>query len=153
MNMKRCQALIELLKKNDYLYFPVYLYDSSLNRIVTTVFMVYNATVKTIRLDRTFNDMFNLITEFSWKYLIRNLVYWNGQRFILRHRKQYSYLDLNSSKEVIKYLCELNKIEVTEYCQLMVNPFCSDKMEYLERHISENELCDLKKKTTQSSSL
>lgn len=140
-NMKRCQALIELLKKNDYLYFPVYLYDSSLNQILTTVFMVYNATVKTIKIDRTFNDMFKLITEFSWKYLIQNLVYWKGQRFILKHSKQYSYLDLNSSKEVINYICELNQFEVTKYCQLMVNPFCSDKMDYLERHISENELC------------
>lgn len=76
INMKRCQILVETLKKNDYLYFPVYLYDSRFNQIRTVVFIVFNATVKTINLNRSFNDMSNLVTDFSRMFLVRNLVYW-----------------------------------------------------------------------------
>ena len=140
-NVRRCHAFIEMLKKNDYLYFPVYLYDTSIKQITSVVFMVFKATVKTINLKRTFDDMFDLITEFSWKYAIKNFVYWTRGQFVLRKSREYSDLNLNSSEEVIMYLCGLNQIKVTRYCQLMVNPFCSSKMEYLQRHISENELC------------
>ncbi len=143
MNMKRCQILVETLKKDDYLYFPVYLYSSRLNQIMSVVFIVFNATVKTINLSRSFNDLSNLVTDYSRKFMVRNLVYWKLGRFILRQNNKYYYLNLNSSEEVIKYLCGLNGFKVDEYCELRVNPFCTDKMEYLERHISGNELCTI----------
>ena len=143
VNMKRCQILIETLKKNDYLYFPVYLYDSRFNQILAVVFIVFNATVKTINLSRSFNDMFNLVADFSRRFIVRNLVYWKLGRFILRQNSKYYYLNLNSSEEVIKYLCGLNGFKIDEYCELRVNPFCSDKIEYLDRHVDNNELCEV----------
>lgn len=85
--------------------------------------------------------MYNLVTDFSRRFIVRNLVYWTLGRSILRQNSKYYNLNLNSSEEVIKYLCGLNGFKVDEYCELRVNPFCTDKMEYLERHISYNELC------------
>ena len=142
-NMKRCQILIETLNKNDYLYFPIYLYDFSSKQIMTVVFMVFNATVKKVNLTRTFNDMFNLMTLFSRQFSISNLVYCKQGRFVLRKNGEYSYLDLKSSEEAIKSLCGLNDFKVDEYCRLFVNPLCTDKEEYLQRHISKNELCGI----------
>ena len=142
-NLKRCQVLVETLNKNDYLYFPVYLYDFRFKQIMTVVFMVFNATVKKVNLTRTFNDMFNLMTIFSRQFAISNLVYCKQGRFVLRKNGEYSYLDLKSSEEAIKSLCGLNDFKVDEYCQLLVNPLCANKEEYLQRHISKNELCGI----------
>ena len=142
-NMWRCLSFVESLKKNDFLYFPVYLYDYPSEQILDIVFLVYVFPVNHPNLNRQFQDLFNLITFISKRYSIHNLVYRKDNKYVIKQGKNYSYLELNTYEDVIKHLCSLNQNTVDEDKVIMTNPLCSTKMEYLNRHISGNELCTI----------
>lgn len=140
-NMWRCLSFVESLKKNDFLYFPVYLYDYPSEQVLDIVFLVYVFPVNHPNLKRQFQDLFNLMTFMSKRYSIHNLVYKKDNQYVIKQDKNYSYLNLDNYEDVIKHLCSLNKNTVDEDKVLLTNPLCSTKMEYLNRHITGNELC------------
>lgn len=142
-NMWRCLSFVESLKKNDFLYFPVYLYDIPSEQVLDIVFLVYVFPVNHPNLNRQFQDLFELMTFMSKRFSIHNMVYRKDKKYVLKQDKNYSYLELDTYEDVIKHLCSLNKNTVDEDKVILTNPLCSTKMEYLNRHISGNELCDL----------
>ena len=142
-NMWRCLSFVESLKKNDFLYFPVYLYDYPSEQVLDIVFLVYVFPVNHPNLKRQFQDLFKLMTFMSKRYSIHNLVYKKDNKYVIKQGKNYSYLELNTYEDVINHLCSLNKNTVDEDKAIMTNPLCSTKLEYLNRHISGNELCDI----------
>lgn len=141
MNMKRCLRLIEELKRNDYLYYLVYLTDTE-KVILDIIFIVYTFPVKNKNQKREFMNLFDFMIDVSFRYAIPNVIFCEDNSFTLSHLNKYTTLHTQSYKETIFYLCKINKDIVNEKSTLSVNPKCLTKEEYLYRH-NNNELCVL----------
>ncbi len=142
MNMRRCLDFIKKLNERDYLYFPVYLSNKNSNQIYDILYIVFPVPVKNRDQSHSFMNLFDLMIELSDKkmFTISNMIF-KDDSFTMRKKDKYYLLQPKTKRDLILDLCRINNDKVNENSELLTNPPCLDKNEYLDRYKNKNELC------------
>ena len=142
MNMRRCLDFIKKLNERDYLYFPVYLSNKYSDLIYDILFIVFPVPVKNKDQSHSFMNLFDLMIELSDKkmFTISNMIF-KDDSFTMRKKDKYYYLQPKTKRDLILDLCRVNNDKVNENSELLTNPPCLDKYEYIDRYKNKNELC------------